>query len=177
MAKNALALFVIVVAIISLVMMFGKKSTQESMVVGPRETSPAVSTIPSTRPQTTFASDSATASAEVTPDVTHLALPTVPANEEMQNQLDQVAFVLRDYRLAMSQNPTGTNAEITSALLGNNLKQTRFPLPEGSSVIEQQLCDRWGVPYFFHQLDALTMEVRSAGPDKQLWTADDVIAR
>jgi hypothetical protein len=37
--------------------------------------------------------------------------------------------------------------------------------------------DRWDTPYFFHQMSASHMEVRSAGPDKMLWTSDDIVVQ
>jgi hypothetical protein len=42
---------------------------------------------------------------------------------------------------------------------------------------KKELCDNWGTPYFFHQLSASVMEIRSAGEDKTLWTADDIVER
>jgi hypothetical protein len=36
-----------------------------------------------------------------------------------------------------------------------------------------ELTDRWGTPFFFHQVSKAQMEVRSAGPDRRMWTADD----
>jgi len=35
--------------------------------------------------------------------------------------------------------------------------------------------DPWGTPYFFHQLSGKEMEIHSAGPDKMMWTADDLV--
>ncbi|MES2570919.1 MAG: hypothetical protein V4710_12805, partial [Verrucomicrobiota bacterium] len=37
-----------------------------------------------------------------------------------------------------------------------------------------QLLDRWGTPYFFHPVSSSLLEVRSAGPDRRFWTADDL---
>jgi hypothetical protein len=88
--------------------------------------------------------------------------------------LDEVQSALRDFRSEMGGNPVGTNAEIVKALLGDNLKQVKLPVPIGSQINAQgELCDRWGTPYFFHQLSQDRMEVRSAGPDRKMWTADD----
>ena len=39
-----------------------------------------------------------------------------------------------------------------------------------------ELIDRWGTPFFLHQLSARQMEIRSAGPDREMWTEDDVEA-
>ena len=89
--------------------------------------------------------------------------------------LDHVHFAVRDYRSALGENPIGTNAEITAALLGDNLKQVRLDMPAGSTVNGNgELCDPWGTPYFFHQLSASKMEIRSAGPDETMWTSDDI---
>jgi len=93
-----------------------------------------------------------------------------------QQSLDNLHFALRDYRNVLGENPVGTNAEITRMLLGDNLKQVKIPVPEGSSVNDKgELCDEMGTPYFFHQLSATKMEIRSAGPDRQMWTADDQV--
>jgi hypothetical protein len=40
---------------------------------------------------------------------------------------------------------------------------------------EGALTDGWGTPYFFHHISANYMEVRSAGPDRLLYTADDLV--
>jgi hypothetical protein len=97
------------------------------------------------------------------------------ANIEPVEDLDGVRRMVRGFRDVMGENPVGTNPEITRALTGGNLKQIKMPLTRGSSVNENgELVDRWGTAYFFHQLSAEEMEVRSAGPDRQMWTADDV---
>jgi hypothetical protein len=102
-------------------------------------------------------------------------VPSLQAPGDLSTDLDDVQSALRDFRTGMGENPVGTNAEITHALLGDNLKQLRIPVPAGSAVNGRgELCDRWGTPYFFHQLSATRMEVRSAGPDRKMWTADDM---
>lgn len=97
-----------------------------------------------------------------------------------------VRGMLRDYRASFGQNPVGTNREITRALLGNNPRGVRFNFsadPAGNSSGEPRLdergrlLDRWGHPYFFHQLSGSALEVRSAGPDGVMWNADDEATR
>jgi hypothetical protein len=81
------------------------------------------------------------------------------------------------YRGAVHQeNPVGENVEITRALTGRNKLGFAF-IPPGCPALNAkgELCDRWGSPYFFHQLSGERMEIRSAGPDRRLWTADDEI--
>lgn len=100
--------------------------------------------------------------------------PAVELPGTIVEALDEVQRTLRDYRSSLGENPVGTNAEITQALLGDNLKQVRLVVPAGSNINGNgEMVDRWGTPYFFHQLSKNHMEIRSAGPDRQMWTADD----
>ena len=73
-------------------------------------------------------------------------------------------------------NPVGSNAEITAALTGQNKLRLAL-IPPGHPAINKsgELCDRWGTPFFFHAESGTRMTVQSAGPDKKLHTADDVI--
>ncbi len=93
-------------------------------------------------------------------------------------ELDKVTLMLRDYRTLMGSNPVGTNAEIMQAVMGGNPKHATLGPPEGQRLNNKgELIDRWGTPYFFHQMSAMDMQIRSAGPDRVLWTADDVSLR
>ena len=119
-----------------------------------------------------------TATAATTPTIADAPVNALPVPAEVRDELDNVQFAVRDFRTTVGENPIGNNVEITKALLGDNLKQVKIPIPTGSSVNgEGELCDRWGTPYFFHQLSAKAMEVRSAGPDRTLWSDDDVVAK
>ncbi|MEO5960868.1 MAG: hypothetical protein ABIZ49_04530 [Opitutaceae bacterium] len=72
-------------------------------------------------------------------------------------------------------NPTGNNAEITATLTGRNkLKLALIPPDHPAINATRELCDRWGTPFFFHAESARKMEIRSAGPDRKMWTEDDV---
>ncbi len=99
----------------------------------------------------------------------------VPATaEDISEDLSAVDSAIRSFQAVHGENPVGSNAEITGALLGNNLKQIKLEVPAGSRLnSEGEMCDRWGTPYFFHQVSATEMEIRSAGPDRQMWTGDD----
>ncbi|HEY0946161.1 MAG TPA: hypothetical protein VGD81_12870 [Opitutaceae bacterium] len=73
-------------------------------------------------------------------------------------------------------NPVGDNIEITAALTGRNVLGLPLILGSHRAVNARgQLCDRWGTPFFFHQLAGDRMQLRSAGPDRALHTADDVV--
>ena len=56
-----------------------------------------------------------------------------------------------------------------------NAAHERF-LPATHPALDARgrLVDRWGVPLFFHALGGGRYELRSAGPDRILWTADDI---
>ena len=76
------------------------------------------------------------------------------------------------------ENPVGTNEEITKALSGDNPKHLNFLDAEMDRLSPKgEWLDPWGTPWFFHQLSARDMEIRSAGPDRILWTADDLVTR
>jgi hypothetical protein len=103
-----------------------------------------------------------------------LNAPTQTARDDVQ----LLVSVLQLYRnLSHRANPVGNNAEITAVLTGKNILGYAFIRP-GSPAINAkgELCDRWGTPYFFHQISGTIMQVRSAGPDRQHWTDDDVVA-
>jgi hypothetical protein len=92
--------------------------------------------------------------------------------------LDNVQFMLRDFRALMHGNPEGTNAEIMKSVMGGNANHAQLGPPQGQSINERgELVDRWGTPYFFHQLSKDEMEIRSAGPDRKMWTTDDVVMK
>lgn len=92
--------------------------------------------------------------------------------------LDKINLMFRDYRTLMGENPVGTNAEIMKAVMGGNPKSAMLGPPEGQSVNGiGELVDKWGNPYFFHQLTRDLMEIRSAGPDGRLWNEDDIIGK
>ena len=86
--------------------------------------------------------------------------------------------MITDYHTLAGENPVGTNAEIMTALMGNNPRQAVLGPPDGFSLNKKgELVDQWGTPYFFHQLSRDKMEIHSAGPDKILGTADDIVVR
>ena len=97
---------------------------------------------------------------------------------EGKAELGKVQTMLRDFRTRMGENPVGSNAEIMRAVMGGNSAGARLGPPEGQGVNDQgELVDQWGTPYFFHQLSKTSMEVRSAGPDRKMWTSDDLVTK
>jgi len=93
--------------------------------------------------------------------------------------LDNMRHAINDYGSMFGGNPVGENSEITAQLNGQNPKHANFIRPEAGMRINDQgeLVDPWGTPYFFHQLSGHETEIRSAGPDKTMWTEDDLILK
>ncbi|MBS0659798.1 MAG: hypothetical protein JSR82_16275 [Verrucomicrobia bacterium] len=128
-----------------------------------RPTPPASATAPVAAP--TAAPAASVAAAPVTDDLANA----------VREDIEQAKVMLRDYRTLYGENPVGTNAEIMRALMGGNPKGATLGPFEGASLNgEGELLDRWGTPYFFHQLSKDRMEIISAGPDRKLFTPDDV---
>lgn len=98
------------------------------------------------------------------------------ADPEAAVDLDKISLMLRDYHTLAGENPVGTNGEIMQAIMGGNPKGAQLGPPEGQSLNENgELIDRWGTPYFFHQLSKDLMEIHSAGPDRRMGNEDDLI--
>ncbi len=103
----------------------------------------------------------------------------VPAPLAPAIALEALHTSIQKYGLTFGGNPVGTNAEITRALNGDNPTHARF-LSDGDGHRVNgagELVDEWGTPYFFHQLSATQMEVHSAGPDRRMWTRDDLVIK
>jgi hypothetical protein len=110
------------------------------------------------------------------PPAATLATMSAADIQRVHDAIDNLDFAFRDHAAALGGNPVGTNAEITAALRGDNARQLAQATPTGSSISAAgELLDPWDTPWFFHQLSANKMEVRSAGPDRQMYTEDDFV--
>lgn len=104
--------------------------------------------------------------------------PPAQAADPAREEAEAIALNLRSFGQRFGGNPTGTNAEIVKTLNGGNPQGVRYLPQEHVRLNEQgELLDSFGTPYFFHQLSAQEMEIRSAGPDKTLWTQDDIAVK
>ena len=98
-----------------------------------------------------------------------------PTIEEGRSATDKVTKMIAAFHTRMGENPVGTNAEITQSLMGGNPIHATFSPDPPSINAKGELIDPWGTPYFFHQISGDDMEIHSAGPDKIMGTADDII--
>jgi hypothetical protein len=97
---------------------------------------------------------------------------------DIRADLRVVASILDAFRTNFPHdgNPVGNNAEIIAALTGRNrLRLALIPRDHPAINAQGELCDRWGTPFFFHAESGTQMAIRSAGPDKKMWNADDVV--
>jgi len=103
-----------------------------------------------------------------------LGAPGTPPEKESRIVLD----VLNAYRRTFGVYPTGEdNRQIVNALLGANAQNLPFiPLDHPRLNARGEITDAWGTPFFFHVNSRDSVEVRSAGPDRSLFTADDIVA-
>lgn len=93
---------------------------------------------------------------------------------------DDVAIVhelIRVYTRYVGTVPEGgLNDEIVQGLLGENPMKMIFLDRENARINEKgELVDRFGTPYDFHPVSSQELEIRSAGPDRVHFTADDVV--
>ncbi|MEP4079740.1 hypothetical protein [Haloferula sp.] len=72
--------------------------------------------------------------------------------------------------------PIGGNADLAACLLGENANRMPFLRPDHPALnSESLLIDRWGTPLSVHPEAAREITLRSAGPDRTMFTDDDLI--
>lgn len=95
-----------------------------------------------------------------------------------ENDLTALAHLMNNFSLLVksaADRPLSANEDWAAAFRGLNPAHERF-LPETHVALDAhgRLVDRWGTPLFFHALGQRRFDLRSAGPDKKLWTEDDI---
>lgn len=96
----------------------------------------------------------------------------------VQGDLGALAEVIGNFAMLVKGTdplPLGANEELAAALRGKNAAALEF-VSAGSAALnaQGQLVDRWGTPLFFHARARDRVDIRSAGPDGQMWTDDDI---
>ena len=126
-----------------------------------------------------------TASAQVVADTAaQIATPPAgpPAALEITNMpaetaIENMSRAIQQYGQMFGGNPVGTNPEFARELGGDNPKHINFISVDSGMRLDAdgELVDPWGTPYFFHQISGDDTEVRSAGPDRVMYTSDDIV--
>ena len=114
-------------------------------------------------------------------DGTNLFVPAVEISHKLAQTddpletLEYIDQILGIYRYFFKENPVSTgNKQVLEQLMGKNKYNLVFLDSDNRRILDGQLIDQWGTPYFFHALEADQMEIRSAGVDKVMWTSDDL---
>ena len=95
-----------------------------------------------------------------------------------ENDLTLMAHLMDNFSLLVKSSanlPMSVNEDWAAAFRGLNPAHERFlPGQHAALNAQGQLVDRWQTPLFFHALGHRRFEIRSAGPDKKMWTDDDL---
>lgn len=111
----------------------------------------------------------------IDPEIQKLADRLMDHTQTPLNDLEIVNEFLDMYRKTFSNLPIGSNEDLTAILTGTNpLSGVLFP-SDSPMIVKGAIVDRWGSPYWIHPNSGTQVEIRSAGPDKSLFTPDDVI--
>lgn len=88
--------------------------------------------------------------------------------------------ILQQYQRALHNRqgpPIGDDIDLARALKGRNpMKRAFIPATHPALSNDGHILDRWGTPYHLHPRGNGAFEVRSAGPDRKLYTEDDLVA-
>jgi hypothetical protein len=109
-----------------------------------------------------------------TQDATPTAEPPGPSPEEDVRALHQLVGNFLTAVKDPYRPPLGDNEDLARAMMGGNRYGHVFVPTNDARVVDGKIVDRWGTPYFFHNRAPDAIDVRSAGPDRALFTADDV---
>jgi hypothetical protein len=98
---------------------------------------------------------------------------------DAQHDVATLHAMLRQYQRLLrgrQGRPLGNDSDLAHVLTGHNpMKLVILPANHSALTPDGRLQDRWGTPYFIHPRGQGAFEIRSAGPDRKLFTADDVI--
>ena len=107
----------------------------------------------------------------------HLADELNSTERTGMQDLSVVMNLFTHYRKRFRGFPVGEdNATFVNALTGQNPGRLALLNRDHPAIdAKGQLLDRWGEPFFFHLLGRDELEIRSAGADRRLYTADDLV--
>lgn len=169
---QSLRLLLLLAIVTGIAWWFGARRSDTGPAVKPEPTQPTA-TPTDAAPELPAATS--TAPVVIDPALSELADSLHHPESAPEEDLRIVEDFLQTYSKAKGGHPIGENADITAALTGSQGHQGRVFPPAHRSIRDGELIDRWGTPYWFHPNSGSQMEIRSAGPDRQLFTADDIV--
>ncbi len=103
------------------------------------------------------------------PDAAGTAVEDLQAVAELW---DAAVLLVKDY----DRFPLADNRDFTAFLQGENPHRVAW-IPPGHPAVgaRGELLDRWQTAVFFHKESARRLTLRSAGPDRKMWSEDDVV--
>ena len=110
------------------------------------------------------------------PPVTQ-ASSTPPLQHSASSEVQRLRLALGNFLLAVKdpyRPPLGDNRDIARALAGGNRRGLVLVPTNDSAFRDGQLVDAWGTPYWFHPRAPDAIDIVSAGPDRKLFTGDDI---
>jgi hypothetical protein len=111
----------------------------------------------------------------IDPEIQKLADRLTDHAQTPLNDLEIVNEFFTMYLKNFSDLSVGSNEDLTAILTGSNPMQGVLFPADSPMIMNGQIVDRWGSPYWLHPNSGANVEIRSAGPDKSLFTPDDVI--
>ena len=106
-----------------------------------------------------------------------LALQLNAATNSAARDVEVMHGLVQQFLIAVKEPhrpPLGINEDFAKALTGDN-GAGLVALPGNHPAFAAgRIVDRWGTPYHFHARAADAIDVRSAGPDRKLFTGDDI---
>ena len=114
---------------------------------------------------------------EVVSEHTNAPPPVAEDVRAAQAEVRRIHGLVANFLLVMkdpNRPPLGDNRDVVRALTGHNRRGLVLVPTNDTSLRGGQLVDRWGTPYWFHARSADAIVVVSAGPDRKLFTVDDV---
>ncbi len=104
---------------------------------------------------------------------------TPPLQHSASSEVHRLRLALGNFLLAVKdpyRPPLGDNRDIARALAGGNRRGLVLVPTNDPAFRDGQLVDPWGTPYWFHPRAPDAIDIVSAGPDRKLFTGDDVAA-
>jgi hypothetical protein len=104
---------------------------------------------------------------------------TPPLQHSASSEVHRLRLALGNFLLAVKdpyRPPLGDNRDIARALAGGNRRGLVLVPTNDPAFRDGQLVDPWGTPYWFHPRAPDAIDIVSAGPDRKLFTDDDVHA-
>lgn len=112
-----------------------------------------------------------------TPLAAELHLPDRTA----QQDVDILRQIIQQYFEAIQNRPgppIGDDSDLARALQGRNpLRLIVVPATHPIFSTDGRMRDRFGTPYHLHPRSRHGIDIRSAGPDRKLFTEDDVVSQ